>query len=78
MKKLDFSKLFSEKNRALHPDAKFVKINKNNVAEERSFITDIKLWWSRTFRKNETQPDNLKEKGRKPRYDKHEEGLWND
>jgi hypothetical protein len=62
----------------LHPDARFVKINKNNVAEERGFFTNIKLWWAKTFKKNENQPDHLKEKGRKPRYDKGEQGLWYD
>jgi hypothetical protein len=78
MKKIDFTKMFSERNRELHPDAKFVKTNKNNVAEERSFMTNVKLWWSRTFRKSETQPDHLKEREHKPRYDKDEQGLWND
>ncbi len=67
-----------EKNRELHPDAKFVKINKNNVAEEKDALTNFKLWWSRLFRKSETQPDHLKEKTRRPRYDKGEAGLWYD
>jgi hypothetical protein len=76
MKKFDLTKMFSEKNRELHPDAQFVKINKNNVDDERDFLTNVKLWWARTFRKNETQPDHLKEREKKPRYDKGEEGLW--
>lgn len=62
----------------LHPDAKFVKINKNNVAEERGLLTNIKLWWARTFKKNDNLPDHLKDKGRKPRYDKGELGMWNE
>jgi len=65
-----------EKNRELHPDAKFVKTNKNNVDGERDIFTNFKLWWARIFKKEETQPDHLKEKGPKPRYDKREEGLW--
>jgi hypothetical protein len=65
-----------EKNRALHPDAKFVKINKNNVDSERDLLTNFKLWWARLFKKEETQPDHLKDKGHKPRYDKGEKGLW--
>ena len=75
--KMQKFKLF-EKNRELHPDAKFVKNNKNNVAEEKDMITNFKLWWARLFRKNETQPDHLKEKDkkRKPRYDKGEQGMW--
>lgn len=68
--------LFDEKGR--HPDSKFVKTNKNNVAEERDLLTNLKLWWARLFRKQETQPDHLKEKGKRPRYDKGEEGMWYD
>lgn len=78
MKKIDFTKMFSERNRELHPDAKFVKTNKNNVDEERSFMTNMKLWWSRKFRKNENLPDHLKEREHKPRYDKKEQGLWSE
>ena len=74
MRKFD---LFEKTN--LHPDAKFVKINKNNVAAERDLLTNFKLWWSKLFfKKNETLPDHLKDKGRKPRYDKGEQGLWYD
>jgi hypothetical protein len=62
--------------RGLHPDAQFVKSNKNNVPEEKDMLTNFKLWWARLFRKSETQPDHLKEKGGKPRYDKGEAGLW--
>lgn len=73
--KMQKFKLF-EKNRNLHPDAKFVKTNKNNVPSEKDALTNFKLWWARLFRKQETQPDHLKEKGKKPRYDKGEDGLW--
>jgi hypothetical protein len=66
--------LFGKSN--LHPDAKFVKLNKNNVPEERDIITNFKLWWARLFKKNDTQPDHLKEKEHKPRYDKGEAGMW--
>lgn len=67
-----------EQNRNSHPDTKFIKINKNNVDEERDAVTNFKLWWARLFRKQETQPDGLKYKGRKPRYDKGEAGMWNE
>lgn len=62
----------------LHPDARFVRLNKNNVDEEKDMFTNFKLWWARLFRKSETQPDHLKDKDkdRKPRYDKGESGLW--
>jgi hypothetical protein len=73
MKKFD---LFGRRD--LHPDAQFVKLNKNNVAGEKDMLTNFKLWWSRLFRKNETQPDHLKDKRGKPRYDKGETGLWYD
>ncbi len=67
-----------DKNRHMHPDSRFVKINKNNVDSERDAITNLKLWWARLFKKQETQPEHLKDKGRKPRYDKGEQGMWND
>ena len=60
----------------LHPDAKFAHGEENNVKEERSFLTNVKLLWSRMFRKSETQPENLKEKRKKLQYDKREKGLW--
>ena len=60
----------------LHPDARFVKLNRNNVPEEKDMLTNFKLWWARLFKKSETQPDHLKEKPRTPRYDKGESGLW--
>jgi hypothetical protein len=75
--KMQRIKLF-EKNRNLHPDARFVKTNKNNVQEERDTLTNLKLWWARLFKKQENQPDHLKEKGKKPRYDKGEQGMWYD
>jgi hypothetical protein len=71
LKKFDLS---AKKER--HPDARFVKTNKNNVDGEKGIFTNFKLWWARLFRKSETQPDHLKEKGRKPRYDSGESGLW--
>ncbi len=67
-----------EKNRHLHPDATFVKTNKNNVDGERDLLTNVKLWWAKLFKKQDTQPDNLKDKGKRPRYDKREDGLWNE
>jgi hypothetical protein len=71
MKKFD---LFGRRD--LHPDAKFVKTNKNNVASEKDVLTNFRLWWARLFKKNDNQPEHLKDKIRKPRYDKREAGLW--
>lgn len=73
MKKYD---LFGRKN--LHPDAQFVKLNKNNVDSEKDALTNFKLWWARLFKKNDTQPGHLKDRGHKPRYDPGEKGLWYD
>jgi hypothetical protein len=73
MKRFD---LFRKKD--LYPDSRFVKTNKNNTDEERNILTNFKLWWARLFKKNESQPDHLKEKNKKPRYDKGEQGLWYD
>jgi len=72
MRKVIFGK------KGLHPDAQFVKTNKNNVDDERDVLTNFKLWWARLFKKSDTQPDHLKEKYKKPRYDKREQGLWYD
>jgi hypothetical protein len=72
MRKVIFGK------KGLHPDAQFVKIEKNNTDAERDVLTNFKLWWARVFKKSDTQPDHLKEKYKKPRYDKREEGLWYD
>jgi hypothetical protein len=73
MKKFD---LFGRRD--LHPDAKFVKTNKNNVANEKGVVTNFRLWWARLFKKNDNQPQHLKDKTGKPRYDKREAGLWYD
>lgn len=73
MKKFD---MFGRRN--LHPDSQFVKINKNNVKGEKDALTGLRLWWSRTFKKNDEQPEHLKAKPGKPRYDKGEQGLWYD
>jgi hypothetical protein len=69
---------FFDRNKELHPDARFVRTNKNNVKDERDSLTNLKIWWARLFKKQENQPDHLKEKGKKPRYDKGEQGMWYD
>ena len=62
----------------LHPDAKFAHGFQDNVKGERTFLMNVQLFWSKLFHKNDTQPVNLKEKIRRPRYDKREKGLWNE
>ena len=65
-------------NKNLHPDAKFAHGFRDNVKEERTFLMNVKLFWAKLFKKSDTQPDHLKEKIRKPRYDKGELGMCND
>jgi len=60
------------------PDASFAHSKGNNVKEERTIVTDVKLIWSKLFKKNATQPDAVKDKVRRPRYDKKEKELWKD
>lgn len=62
----------------LHPDAKFAHGHINNVKQERTILTNAKLWWSRLFKKSDTQPTAVKEKVKRPRYDKKERELWKD
>jgi hypothetical protein len=60
------------------PDAKFINPGENNVKEDRTIITNVKLLWARLFQKSESQPANLKDKSNKLRYDKREKGMWAD
>ena len=63
-------------NNHLHPDAQFAHNFQDNVNGERTMLTNIKLFWAKLFKKNDTQPAIVKEKERKPRYDKKEQDLW--
>jgi hypothetical protein len=58
------------------PDARFAHLKENNVKQERTITTNIKLLWSKLFKKNETQPDAVKNKSLRPRYDKREKEVW--
>lgn len=60
------------------PDAKFVHTGENNVKEDRTIMTNVKLLWAKLFQKSESQPANLKERSHKMRYDKGEKGMWAD
>jgi hypothetical protein len=62
----------------LHPDAQFAHSNRDNVKHERTILMSVKLAWSKLFRKGANQPSSVKEKIRKPRYDKKEKELWKD
>lgn len=69
-------KMHKYNDHRLHPDAQFAHSFRDNVKEERTILMNFKLFWAKLFRKSETQPDHLKEKLRRPRYDKGEKGLW--
>jgi hypothetical protein len=71
-------KMSKPHGRNLHPDTKFAHGRTNNVKQERTILTNAKLWWSRLFKKSDTQPNAVKEKVRRPRYDKNERELWKD
>lgn len=58
------------------PDAKFVNQGENNVKEDRTLITNMKLLWTKLFQKSESQPANLKNGPGKLKYDKREKGMW--
>ncbi|MFM8849517.1 MAG: hypothetical protein ACKOE5_03900 [Cytophagales bacterium] len=62
----------------LHPDAKFAHGYRDNVKSERTFLMNVKLWWAKLFKKNDNQTEAVKEKVRRPRYDKKEKELWKD
>ncbi len=62
----------------LHPDAKFAHNYRNNVKEERTILMNVKLFWSKVFKKNGTQTKAVKENVKRPRYDKKERELWKD
>ena len=71
-------KMHKYNDKRLHPDAQFAHSFHDNVKGEKTVLMDLKLLWSNVFRKSDTQPENLKEKSERPRYDKGEKGLWAD
>ncbi|ELR72216.1 hypothetical protein C900_01770 [Fulvivirga imtechensis AK7] len=60
-----------------HPDFKYLSKSSSGKSEKDKTFS-FKLFWSKLFKKEENQPDHLKEKERKPRYDKREQGIWYD
>ena len=72
------SKMSKVSDHNLHPDAKFAHGHQDNVKNERTILTNVKLFWSKMFKKNDNQPAAVKEKVRRPRYDKKERELWKD
>ncbi|MFM7428749.1 MAG: hypothetical protein ACKO1F_02500 [Flammeovirgaceae bacterium] len=64
--------------KGLHPDAKFAHGHRDNVKGERTIFMNVKLWWAKLFKKSDNQTEAVKEKVRRPRYDKKEKELWKD
>ncbi len=71
-------KMSKPHGKKLHPDAKFAHGYRDNVKSERTFLMNVKLWWAKLFKKNDNQTEAVKEKVRRPRYDKKEKELWKD
>ncbi len=62
----------------LHPSSSYTKGGKSrNSVKEKEQPVKIKIWWAKLFKKNSNQPDAVKEKTRRPRYDKGEREIWN-
>ena len=68
-------KMSKKSLRNMHPSYKYEHERTNSTAKSQF---NLKLFWSKLFKKQENQPKMLKEKVREPRFDKGEKGLWND
>ncbi len=71
-------KMSKPNGKNLHPDAEFAHSYYGNVKRERTFLMNIKLKWAKLFKRSANQPSAVKEKVRRPRYDKKEKELWKD
>ncbi len=61
----------------LHPSSKYTLTDKpRNSLEEKSQPIKLRLWLTSLFGKNANQPKAVKQKVRRPRYDKGERELW--
>ena len=61
----------------LHPSANYTKAGQSrNALEEKEQPVKLKIWFAKIFKKNANQPDAVKEKVRRPRYDKNERDIW--
>ncbi len=87
---LAFMKLSQKKNRGyyirmgitasrkqMHPSYSYTKSGESkNAAEEKEKTLKFRLWWSNLFKSNGNLPGSIKQKDKKPRYDKRESDLW--
>jgi hypothetical protein len=70
------TKMKKYNDRRLHPDAQFAHGSRDNVKEDRTILMNLKLFWAKVFKKNEIQPEIVKAKEHKPRYDRKEKEVW--
>ena len=67
--------LFSSRKQ-MHPSYSYSQGEAKNAKEEKEKIFKFKVWWAKLFGTNSNQPQNLKSRDKKPRYDKRETDLW--
>jgi len=61
----------------LHPSSRYTASDKPiNGKEEKEKTFRFRIWWAKIFKRNGNQPDNLRHKGKRPRYDKGERDIW--
>ena len=61
----------------LHPSSTYTASNRSrNSIEEKEQPIKLKIWWAKLFNKNGNQPDSVKEKPKRPRYDSGERSIW--
>jgi len=61
----------------LHPSSKYTQSSRTrNSAEEKDQPIKLRIWWAKLFNKNASQPNQVKNKSRRPRYDKGEREIW--
>lgn len=58
-----------------HPSFKYSRNNNSSTVEKQKLFS-FKLLFAKWFKKNEGQPDNVKQKERRPRFDKKERDIW--
>lgn len=70
-------KVKRSKDADMHPSSRHLA-----AENDRPFFADLEqkwsLFWSRLWHGNDQQPDAVKDKVRKPRYDKGERSIWQD
>ena len=60
----------------MHPSSSYTLGKPRNSVEEKNQPIKLRIWWTKLFKKNAAQPDAVKEKHHRPRFDKDERSLW--